>query len=178
MIFFIAGILQDNMFFVIPIHFRTYTKHFRRFLTSFWSSAEQRWFRENQRWTALKQRWSALVFLTHSETALISAEIFEISETTLFSADFLWDFNPGIPVGSFFWIQFPMIESVWGEIKRKILNCKLRVRTLVFLFVFLMVSLKFIKTSQHRGQDNKALIVIFTYFFTYTILRIVEILLQ
>ena len=95
MIFFIAGILQKNMFFVIPIHFRTYTKHFRRFLTSFWSSAEQRWFRENQRWTALKQRWSALVFLTHSETALISAEIFEISETALFSADLLWDFNPG-----------------------------------------------------------------------------------
>ena len=95
MIFFIAGILQKNMFFVIPIHFRTYTKHFRRFLTSFWSSAEQRWFRENQRWTALKQRWSALVFLTHSKTALISAEIFEISETALFSADSLWDFNPG-----------------------------------------------------------------------------------
>ena len=84
MIFFIAGTLQKNMFFVIPIPFRTYTKHFRRFLTSFWSSAEQRWFRENQRWTALKQRWSALVFLTHSETALISAEIFEISETALF----------------------------------------------------------------------------------------------
>ena len=59
------------------------------------TSAEQRWFRENQRWTALKQRWSALVFLTHSETALISAEIFEISETALFSADLLWDFNPG-----------------------------------------------------------------------------------
>ena len=65
------------------------------FLNPFWNSTEQRWFRENQRWTALKQRWSALVFLTHSETALISAEIFEISETTLFSADLLWDFNPG-----------------------------------------------------------------------------------
>ena len=96
MIFFIAGTLQKNMFFVIPIPFRTYTKHFRRFLISFWSSAEQRWFRENQRWTALKQRWSALVFLTHSETALISAEIYKISETALFSADLLWDFNPGI----------------------------------------------------------------------------------
>ena len=95
MIFFIAGTLQKNMFFVIPIPFRTYTKHFRRFLNSFWSSAEQRWFRENQRWTALKQRWSALVFLTHSETALISVEIYNISETTLFSADLLWDFNPG-----------------------------------------------------------------------------------
>ena len=95
MIFFIAGILQKNMFFVIPIPFRTYTKHFRRFLTSFWSSGEQRWFRENQRWTALKQRWSALVFLTLSETALVSAEIFEISEIALFSADLLWDFNPG-----------------------------------------------------------------------------------
>ena len=100
--FFIAGILQKNMFFVIPIPFRTYTKHFRWFLSSFWFSAEQRWFRENQRWTALKQRWtalkqrwSALVFLTHSETALISAEIFEISETALFSADLFWDFNPG-----------------------------------------------------------------------------------
>ena len=62
----------------------------------------QRWFRENQRWTALKQRWSALVFLTHSETALISAEIFEISETALFSADLLWDFNPGTPFHSCF----------------------------------------------------------------------------
>ena len=95
MIFFIAGTLQMNMFFVILIPFWTYTKQFRRFLTSFSSSAEQRWFRENQRWTALKQRWSALVFLTHSEAALISAEIFEISETALFSADLLWDFNPG-----------------------------------------------------------------------------------
>ena len=95
MIFFIAGTLQKNMFSVIPIPFWTYTKHFRRFLTSFWSSAEQRWFRENQRWTALKQCWSALVFLTHFETALISAEIYEISETALFSADLLWDFNPG-----------------------------------------------------------------------------------
>ena len=83
------------MFFVIPIHFRTYTKHFCRFLSSFWSSAEQRWFRENQRWTALKQRWSALVFLNHSETALIRAEIYKISETALFSADLLWAFNPG-----------------------------------------------------------------------------------
>ena len=96
MIFFIAGTLQKNMFFVIPIPSRTYTKHFRRFFTSFWSSAEQRWFRENQRSTALKQRWSALVFLTYSETALISAEIYKISETALFSADLLWDFNPGI----------------------------------------------------------------------------------
>ena len=61
--FFIAGTLQKNMFVVIPIPFRTYTKHFRRFLDSFWSSAEQRWFRENQRWTALKQRWSALKFI-------------------------------------------------------------------------------------------------------------------
>ena len=61
--FFIAGTLQKNMFFVIPIPFLTYTKHFRRFLNSFWSSAEQRWFRENQRWTALKQRWSALKFI-------------------------------------------------------------------------------------------------------------------
>ena len=61
--FFIAGTLQKNMFFVIPIPYRTYTKHFRRFLNSFWSSSEQLWFRENQRWTAL-------VFLTHSETAL------------------------------------------------------------------------------------------------------------
>ena len=95
MIFFIAGTLQKNMFFVIPIPSRIYTKHFRRFINSFWSSAEQRWFRESQRWTALKQRWSALVFLTHSETALISAEIYEISETALFSADLLWDFNPG-----------------------------------------------------------------------------------
>ena len=95
-IFFIAGTLQKNMFFVFPIPFRTYTKHFRRFLNSFWSSAEQRWFRENQRWTALKQPWSALVFLTHSETALISAETYKISETALFSADLLWDFNPGI----------------------------------------------------------------------------------
>ena len=98
MIFFTAGTLQKKMFFVIPIPFRTYTKHFRRFLTSLWSSAQQRWFRENQRWTALKQRWSALVFLTHSETALISAEIYETSETALFSADLLWDFNPGCSV--------------------------------------------------------------------------------
>ena len=30
-----------------------------------------------------------------SETALISAEIYKISETALFSADLLWDFNPG-----------------------------------------------------------------------------------
>ena len=61
--FFIAGTLQKNMFFVIPIPFRTYTKHFRRFLDSFWSSAEQRW-------TALIQRKPAL---NSSETALISA---------------------------------------------------------------------------------------------------------
>ena len=79
------------MFFVIPIPFRTYRRHFRRLLNSFWYRAEQRWFRENQRWTTLKQRWSALVFLTHSETALISAEIYEISKTALFSSDLLWD---------------------------------------------------------------------------------------
>ena len=59
MIFFIAGTLQKNMFFVIPIPFRTYTKHFRRFLTSFWSSADQRWFSQ----PILKQRWSALKFI-------------------------------------------------------------------------------------------------------------------
>ena len=53
------------------------------------SALNQRCFRENQRWTARKQRWSTLVFLTHSETALINAESFEISETAL------WDFNPG-----------------------------------------------------------------------------------
>ena len=109
--FFIAGTLQKNMFFVIPIPFRTYTKHFRRFLDSFWSSAEQRWFRENQRWTALKQRWLALVFLTHSETALISAEIYKISETVLFSADLLWDFNPGSPRYWWGWNQ----KSIMGS---------------------------------------------------------------
>ena len=79
----------------MPEPFRSYTKHFCRFLNSFWSSAEQRWFRENRRWTALKQRWSALVFLTHSETATISAEVYEIFKTALFSAALLWDFNPG-----------------------------------------------------------------------------------
>ena len=78
-----------------PNTFSNLHEAFSWFLSSFWFSAEQRWFRENQRWTALKQRWSALVFLTHSETALISAEIFEIYETALFSADLLWDFNPG-----------------------------------------------------------------------------------
>ena len=45
-----------------------------------------------QCWTALIQRKPAL---NSSETALISAEIHEISETALFSADLLWDFNPG-----------------------------------------------------------------------------------
>ena len=55
--FFIAGTLQKNMFFVIPLPFRTHTKHFRRFFDSFWSSAEQRWFRENQRWNSADQRW-------------------------------------------------------------------------------------------------------------------------
>ena len=47
-----------------------------------------------QHWTAPKQR--GLIFLTHSETVLISTEIFAISETGLFSADLLWDFNPGL----------------------------------------------------------------------------------
>ena len=46
-----------------------------------------------QRWTALIQRKPAL---NSSETALISAEIHKISETALFSADLLWDFNPGL----------------------------------------------------------------------------------
>ena len=100
------------MFFVIPIPFRTYTKHFRQFLNSFWSSAQQRWFRENQRWTALKQRWSALVFLNHSETALISAEIYEISETALFSADLLWDFNPGNSVPAMQYSQCPISGAI------------------------------------------------------------------
>ena len=45
-----------------------------------------------QRWTALIQRKPAL---SSSETALISAEIYKVSETALFGADLLWDFYPG-----------------------------------------------------------------------------------
>ena len=131
--FFIAGTLQRNMFFVIPIPFRTYTKHFRRFLDSFWSSAEQRWFRGNQRWTALKQRWSALVFLTHSETALISAEIYKISETALFSAeiykisetalfsaDLFWDFKTGSNLLIQFRVEWTFLLSSGSNYLRSI----------------------------------------------------------
>ena len=62
--------------------------------------SEQRWKRKFSELkisaeTALIFSETALVFLIHSETALISAEIYEISETALFSSDLLWDLNPG-----------------------------------------------------------------------------------
>ena len=95
-----------------------------------WISAQNPMYQnsENQRWTALiqssfslKQRWifqlwTALIQskseLINSETELISADVLhvlwisaqkrQISETELFSADFLWDFNPGTIVETFF----------------------------------------------------------------------------
>ena len=41
------------------------------------------------------QTWSALVLLMFSKSKLKSAEKRQITETALFSADYLWDFNPG-----------------------------------------------------------------------------------
>ena len=63
---------------------------------SFFPTAEQRWFTENQGWSPLKQVCSALVFCVFSESALNSAEKHQLSETALFSAEYLWDFNPGV----------------------------------------------------------------------------------
>ena len=64
------------------------------------SALKQRWF--FQFWTALIQRKSELI---SSETELISADVYRVLwisaekrqnyETALFSADYLWDFNPG-----------------------------------------------------------------------------------
>ena len=62
-----------------------------------------------QRWTALIQRKPAL---NSSETALISAEIFEISETALFSADLLWDFNPGTLSDNLVHVFYPFDQLV------------------------------------------------------------------
>ena len=57
------------------------TSFFRRFFNLF-RSVEQRLFIEYQGWSSFKQRWSAQVFYAFSETAL-------------FSAEYLWNFNPG-----------------------------------------------------------------------------------
>ena len=64
------------------------------------SALKQRWF--FQFWTALIQRKSELI---SSETELISADVYHVLwisaekrqnyETALFSAYYLWDFNPG-----------------------------------------------------------------------------------
>ena len=71
------------------------------------SALRQRW--NFQFWTALIQKKSELIssetVMISSETVLISADVFhilrispekrQIGEAALFSADFLWDFNPG-----------------------------------------------------------------------------------
>ena len=54
-------------------------------------SSEQRWFRESQSWSGLKQRWCFYVFWISAEQRWKMS----ISETALFSAEYLWDFNPG-----------------------------------------------------------------------------------
>ena len=60
-------------------------------------SSEQRWFIENQSWSALKQSWSGLMFLIFFESALKKNQFYE---TALFSAYYLWDFNPGCYLSS------------------------------------------------------------------------------
>ena len=114
-------------------------------------SADQLWFRilsglfqrcslpENlwtaliQLWTALKteifraknQRWNSAVQLwNRADSELNSAEIFEISETALFSADLLWDFNPGM-INRNFVVVFSARPGTWHHSTRNWL-CKFR----------------------------------------------------
>ena len=56
-------------------------------------SAEQRWI--ILFWTALIQRKSELISADFFHVLWISAEKRQTYKTALFSADYLWDFNPG-----------------------------------------------------------------------------------
>ena len=95
---------------------RNFNDHFMRF-DHFWllyhdvcsMCKNQKWFRVNQCWISTFQRWWALNFSVLISTASenikanqrwcfhvlwISAEKRQISETALFTADYLWDFHP------------------------------------------------------------------------------------
>ena len=77
-----------------------------------WNSAEffrseQRWFREKHSWSALKHRWYFHFFW-------ISAKKRQISETTLFSADCFWNFNPELSLSKSV-VVFP-INNSWANV--------------------------------------------------------------
>ena len=78
--------------------------------------------------------------MNSSETALISAESYKISETALFSADLLWDFNPG-----------------WGTLKGELEKFLKQTK----LFRKSKVKAVFnpeIKLSQHKGRRVSLLV--------------------